>query len=111
MNESLNYLKDGQKKNETQILSEEFTGYMTELEKIEKFVTDQLKDPEDRMRDFRLSMFARHFEEVFVLSGLLKNIQNAIENKNEGLKNLIYEMKNDMSFFRMFLKKDWEPPT
>ena len=71
------------KENKIESLTKKFTNLMNELKDIEKFVTEQLKDEDDPGRKFRFNMFARHFQEVFVLTRLFKDIEKAIGDKKE----------------------------
>ena len=100
------------KGNEIKDLEKRFETCKDELNGIEKFITEQLQDLDDEEREFRFNMFARHFREVFVLTNLFFNIENAIKaKKREELNILVIEFERQMNFFRMFKNKKWEPQT
>ena len=86
--------------------------YKDELKSIENFMIEQLKDQNYLMNEFRLAMFARHFDEVFVRTNFFKKVEDSIKRKDLGeLYFLIMDLEKQMSFFRMFKDKNWKPPT
>jgi hypothetical protein len=108
-----NFHQEFSGRSQVEELKSRLKGYKEELEDIDKFVVEQLGDENESYGDRtdRANMFARHFREVFIISGLLKEMEDALNGKDkEKLELLVSKVELEMGFFRMFKNKNWHCP-